>query len=365
MSIPVWSYLQEYESMREEFLQAVDGVFSSGKLILGPNVEAFENEFSAYCGTAHGVGLDNGTNALTLALLAAGLEPGGQVITTSNTAVPTVAAIVNAGGVPCFCDIVPETYLMDPACLEAAITPKTAAIVPVHLYGQMVDMEAVNGVASKHGLLVVEDCAQAHGATRHGNKAGSVSKASAFSFYPTKLLGAYGDGGMALTNDPAVEAKLRRLRFYGMEKTYYSLEEGYNSRLDEVHAAMLRIKLRGLDAAIARRRRIAARYDEALADSPYTRPATAPGNEHAYYLYVVRHPDRDRIVAQLKLRDILLNVSYPWPIHIMPPYAHLGYAPGTLPNTEAAAASIFSLPMYPELKPQEQEEVIEALLQLA
>jgi dTDP-3-amino-2,3,6-trideoxy-4-keto-D-glucose/dTDP-3-amino-3,4,6-trideoxy-alpha-D-glucose/dTDP-2,6-dideoxy-D-kanosamine transaminase len=365
MTIPVWGYLDEYESMRQEFLQAVDGVFSSGKLILGPNVEAFEKEFAAYCGTAHGVGLDNGTNALTLALRAAGLEPGGEVITTSNTAVPTVAAIVNAGGVPRFCDIDPGTYLMDPVCLEAAVTTKTAAIVPVHLYGQMVDMEAVNAVASKHCLLVVEDCAQAHGATRHGNKAGSVSNASAFSFYPTKLLGAYGDGGMALTNDPTVDAKLRRLRFYGMEKTYYSLEEGYNSRLDEVHAAMLRIKLKGLDASIARRREIAVRYDEALSDSPYFLPATAPGNEHAYYLYVVRHPERDRILEQLKLKGILLNVSYPWPIHTMPGYAHLGYVQGALPCTEAAATEIFSLPMYPGLKPREQEEVIAALLQLA
>ncbi|MBI4806059.1 MAG: DegT/DnrJ/EryC1/StrS family aminotransferase [Desulfovibrio sp.] len=365
MTIPVWGYLDEYESLREEFLQAVDSVFSSGKLILGPNVEAFEKEFAAYCGTSHGVGLDNGTNALTLALLAAGLKPGGEVVTTSNTAVPTVAAIVNAGGVTRFCDIDPRTYLMDPARLEAAVTPKTAAIVPVHLYGQMVDMEAVNAVAKKHGLLVVEDCAQAHGATRHGNKAGSLSSASAFSFYPTKLLGAYGDGGMALTNDPGVEAKLRRLRFYGMEKTYYSLEQGYNSRLDEVHAAMLRIKLKGLDAAIARRRKIAARYDEALADSPYVLPATAPGNEHAYYLYVVRHQERDRIMEQLKLKGILLNISYPWPIHTMPGYAHLGYPTGALPHTEAAAKCIFSLPMYPGLTPSEQEEVIDALLQLA
>jgi aminotransferase EvaB len=364
MTIPVWSYREEYKELRRELLDAVDNVFSSGRLILGPNVEAFEREFAAYCGAAHGVGLDNGTNAITLALKASGLEPGDEVVTVSNTAVPTVAAIVNAGGQPRFCDIDPRTYLLDPGGLAAAITPRTRAIVAVHLYGQMADMAAVCALADKHGLIVVEDCAQAHGAAQNGRKAGSLGHASAFSFYPTKLLGAYGDGGMALTGDGGVAAKLRRLRFYGMEKTYFALEEGYNSRLDEVHAAMLRVKLTRLDADIARRRAIAARYDAALAGSSYRIPFVAPGNEHAYYLYVAAHPERDRILEELKKRDIVLNVSYPWPIHAMPAYERLGYAKDDLPRTCEAAGRIFSLPMYPALSREDQDRVVEALLEL-
>lgn len=364
MTIPVWSYQEEYKELRQELLAAVDGVFSSGRLILGANVEAFECEFAAYCGRAHGVGLDNGTNAVTLALRAAGLEPGDEVLTVSNTAVPTVAAIVNAGGLPRFCDIDPGTCLADPESLRAAVTDNTRAIVAVHLYGQMADMNAINALAEERGLIVVEDCAQAHGATQNGRKAGSLSDASAFSFYPTKLLGTYGDGGMALTDSEAVADKLRRLRFYGMDKTYFSLEEGINSRLDEVHAAMLRVKLKRLDQDIARRRAIAARYDEALAGSAYATPVTAPGNRHAYYLYVVAHPERERILETLRTRGILLNISYPWPIHIMPAYARLGYAPGDLPRTEAVAGRIFSLPMFPGLTCEDQETVIRTLLEI-
>ncbi len=361
MAVNVWGYLQEYEAEREEIMAAVADVLGSGKLILGPHVAAFEEEFAAYCGAKHGVGCDNGTSAVMLALLGCGIAPGDEVITVSNTAVPTVSAIVSAGGTPRFVDIDPATYLMDAAGLEAAVTPRTKAVVAVHLFGQCVDMEAVAAVADRHGLTVVEDCAQAHGATRSGHVAGSLSDAAAFSFYPTKILGTYGDGGMVLTSRDDVAAKLKRLRFYGMEKTYYALEHGFNSRLDEIHAAILRGKLKHLPAYIARRRELAARYDAALADTSLTLPTTAPGNSHAYYLYVARHPRRDALLAGLKERGVNCNISYPWPIHTMTGYIHLGYKEGDLPETERAAREIFSLPMYPSLSDAEQDTAIAAL----
>lgn len=362
--VNVWGYLREYAAERDEILAAVDEVLSSGALILGPQVAAFEAEFAAWCGAAHGVGVDNGTNAVALALRAVGLEPGAEVLTVSNTAVPTVSAIVTAGGVPRFVDIDPATGLMDTALLDRAVTRKTAVILPVHLFGQCVDMGAVAEVAERHGLAVVEDCAQAHGAAHKGQKAGSMSDAAAFSFYPTKILGTYGDGGMVLTSDVAVAAKLKKLRFYGMEKTYYALEHGYNSRLDELHAAILRRKLRRLDGYIARRRRLAARYDAALAGTGLTLPSTAPGNDHAYYLYVVRHPRREEIMAGLKARGVNVNISYPWPIHLMTGYAHLGGKEGDLPETERAAREIFSLPLFPSLTEAEQDRAAAALLDI-
>lgn len=361
MPVNVWGYLKEYEAEREEILAAVTEVFESGKLILGPNVAAFEEAFAAYCGAGYGVGCDNGTSAVMLALLGCGLAPGDEVVTVANTAVPTVSAIVSAGGTPRFVDIEPDTYLMDATRLEAAITPRTRAIVPVHLFGQCADMTAVRAVADRHGLFVVEDCAQAHGAGQNGRVAGSMGDAAAFSFYPTKILGTYGDGGMVLTSREDVRDKLKRLRFYGMEKTYYALEHGYNSRLDEVHAAILRRKLVHLPDYIARRRELAARYDAALADTGLVLPATAPGNAHAYYLYVARHPKRDAVMAGLRERGVNVNISYPWPIHTMTGYTSLGYKEGDLPETERAAREIFSLPMYPSLGDDEQETAIAAL----
>ena len=361
MTITVWDYLKEYEQVKEEIYAAVEQVFSSGRLILGESVRQFEQEFAAYCGVAHGVGVDNGTNAITLGLRAIGVQPGDEVVTVANTAVPTVSAIVSAGAVPRFVDIELDTYLMDTDQLEQAITAKTSCILPVHLYGQCVNMTAVNAVAQRHSLLVLEDCAQAHGAVFQGNVAGSMSDAAAYSFYPTKILGAYGDGGMVLTGNDAVDDKLRRLRFYGMENTYYAEEHGYNSRLDEIHAEILRRKLRHLDEYIARRRKLAAQYDKKLAGTGLMLPAVARGNEHAYYLFVVRHKQRDEIISRLKEKDIFVNVSYPWPIHTMRGYAYLGYKEGDLPNTEAAVQEIFSLPMYPTLADSEQDVICEAL----
>ncbi|MGA9762564.1 MAG: DegT/DnrJ/EryC1/StrS family aminotransferase [Gaiellaceae bacterium] len=361
MPIRVWDYLEEYADERDEILAAVDQVFSSGRLILGESVQRFEAAFSSYCGVRHGVGVDNGTNAIFLALKALDIGAGDEVLTVSNTAVPTVSAIVSAGATPRFVDIDPSTYLIDPSRIEPAITPQTRCILPVHLYGQCADMDALQAIASKHGLAVVEDCAQSHGATNRGHRAGSMSDAAAFSFYPTKPLGAYGDGGMVVTSRDDVDKSLRRLRFYGMDDVYYAEEHGYNSRLDEVQAEILYRRLSRLDGYIAARRRLAARYHELLADLPLVLPVTGEGNEHVYYLFVVRCEERDRVIAKLKERDIHLNVSYPWPIHTMRGYAYLGYSAGDLPESERAASEVLSLPMYPTLADEDQLRVCEAL----
>ncbi len=362
MTTYVWDYRAEYEAERADILDAVDTVFRSGKLVLGPSVRAFEEEFAAYHGRAHCVGVDNGTNAVALGLRALGVRPGDEVITVSNTAAPTVLAIDAVGATPVFVDVREADYLMDTDQLEAAVGPRTTALLPVHLYGQCVDTAAVRAVADRHGLAVLEDCAQAHGARRHGQPAGTFGDAAAFSFYPTKVLGAYGDGGATVTSDAALDRRLRRLRYYGMETQYRVIETpGYNSRLDEVQAEILRRKLTRLDDYVAGRQAIAARYAEAFADTDLVTPLTVPGNEHVYYVYVVRHAQRDRIIEGLKARGISLNISYPWPVHTQPGFAHLGYAPGSLPVTEALAEQIFSLPMYPSLPLIDQERVIETL----
>ncbi len=361
MSIQVWDYRKEYEAEREDILAGVEKVFRSGRLILGESVRKFEESFAAWCGVSHGVGVNIGTDALFLALKALDIGPGDEVITVANTAIPTVSAIAATGATPRFVDIDRSTYLMDGALIEKAVTPRTRCILPVHLFGQCVDMEPVHRVASKHGLRVLEDCAQAHGAEQRGRKAGSMCDISAFSFYPTKILGTYGDAGMVLTNDKKLADRVRRLRMYGNEGTYYSIEHGYNSRLDEVHAEILLRKLPRLDGYIARRRALAARYDAALRGSALVLPGTPAHNLHAYYLYVARHPARDRIIKALAERDILVNVSYPWPLHTMKGYAYLGGKEGDLPETESAAKEIFSLPMYPTLEEESQDRVCAAL----
>jgi aminotransferase EvaB len=379
MTIPVWDYRVEYEHEQEEIQEAIETVLRSGRLILGEQVKRFETEFAGYCGAQFGVGVNSGTDALFLGLKALDLGPGDEVITVSNTAVPTVSAIAATGATPRFVDIDPDTYLMDVTQLESAITPRTKCILPVHLFGQCVAMETVQEIAEQHGLTVLEDCAQSHGAARNGVRAGAMSDVSAFSFYPTKILGGYGDGGMVVTSRGEVAERLRRLRMYGMSgarpvsdaaqgldapglhSIYYSQESGYNSRLDELHAAILLTKLPKLDGYIERRRHLAARYDAALADTSLKLPQTPAGNFHAYYLYVVRHPDRDRIIAELARRDIVVNISYPWPIHLMDAYVYLGYQEGDFPHTEQAAREIFSLPMYPSLTDAEQDRVNAAL----
>ncbi|MFC8076498.1 DegT/DnrJ/EryC1/StrS family aminotransferase [Streptomyces sp. NPDC057307] len=362
MATRVWDYLAEYEDERDDILDAVKTVFESGTLVLGPSVRAFEEEFAAWHGVGHCVGVDNGTNAVKLALQAVGVGPGDEVVTVSNTAAPTVVAIDAVGATPVFVDVNEDDYLMDVAQVEAAITERTRCLLPVHLYGQCVDMTALRSVARAHSLTVVEDCAQAHGARQNGRLAGSFGAAAAFSFYPTKVLGAYGDGGAVVTVDETVDGNLRRLRYYGMEERYYVVgTPGHNSRLDEVQAEILRRKLGRLDGYVAKRRAIAARYREALGDTGLVLPEVTEGNEHVYYVYVVRHPRRTEIIERLKSYDIHLNISYPWPVHTMSGFAHLGRETGTLPVTERLAGEIFSLPMYPSLTEDVQDKVVSAL----
>lgn len=361
VGIPAWDYRREYELEREEILAAVDEVCRSGRLILGERVRAFEAGFAAYCGVGHGVGVNSGTDALVLTLRALGIRDGDEVITVSNTAIATVSAIVTAGAVPRFVDIDPRTYLMDVDQLDAAVTPRTRCILPVHLFGQCVNMARVNAIAAKYGLQVVEDCAQSTGAEWAGRRAGSMSDAAAFSFYPTKVLGGYGDGGMIVTADRDLADRARRLRAYGTNGQDYADEHGYNSRLDEVHAAILQVKLRRLQAYIARRRMLAQRYGEWLEGTGLQLPMAAQGNLHVYYVYVVRHPARDRVVRELAARGVVVNIHYPWPIHRMGAYVHLGYAEGALPETERAAREVFSLPMYPSMTDAEQHRVCDVL----
>ena len=349
MTIKAWDYLREYEDEKEDILAAIKAVLESGVLILGDKVKQFERDFAGYCGVNYGVGVNSGTDALFLGLKALDIHPGDEVITVANTAVPTVSAIVSAGAIPRFVDIDPDTYLMDTAALEKAVTEKTRCILPVHLYGQCVNMDDVRSIADAHDLKVLEDCAQSHGATFRGKKAGSLSDVAAYSFYPTKVLGGFGDGGMVMTDDEGLYRRLLRLRFYGMEKTYCSEEHGYNSRLDEIQAAVLLWKLGRLDEYISRRRSIARQYDQCLSDTGLLLPKIGAENEHVYYQYVCRYHKRDEIIRELKARDIGVTVCYPWPIHTMTGYQYLGYKTGDLPHTERAAREIFSLPTYPSL----------------
>ena len=372
--IKVWDYLKEYELLRDDILKAVDDVFKGGTLIFGPKLEEFEEKFSKYCDSKHGIGVGNCTDALYISLKACEIGQGDEVITVSNTAVPTVTAIVNAGAIARFVDI--DKYsLIDVTKIGKAITKKTKAIIPVHLFGQTCDMNKIMELAKKYNLKVIEDCAQAHGATYYNKKAGSIGHIGCFSFYPTKIFGAYGDGGFITTNDKNLYDKMHRIRFLGMEKKkmssghwngkYYAIEHGTNSRLDEVHAAILLKKLEHLDSWINRRRSIAAKYYKELKNFNIELPIEAPNNKHAYYVYVVAHKNRDNILAQLAKKDIHLNISYPWPIHVMDAYKHFVSSDGDyLKVTEDRAKKIFSLPMYPTLTDEEQVIVINELKKL-
>ena len=372
--IKVWDYLKEYDAMREEILDAVDQVFKNGVLVFGPKLQEFEEKFSEYNQCKFGIGVGNCTDAITIALRACNIGSGDEVITTSNTAVPTVTAIVNSGASVKFVDI-NEYSLIDVSKITNAINDKTKAIIPVHLYGQMCDMNAIMDIANKNNLKVIEDCAQAHGATYFGKKAGSIGDAGCYSFYPTKIFGAYGDGGFITTNDENLFDKMQRIRFLGMERKkmssghwngkYYAVEHGTNSRLDEVHAAILLKKLPHLDEWINRRRQIAERYNHELKDTNLELPEEHSDNKHAYYIYVVAHKNRDQIMKSLTEKNIHLNISYPWPIHIMDAYKHFVCSTcNCLKKTEDMAKKIFSLPMYPTLTDDEQGEVIKELKKL-
>ncbi|MCX8067101.1 MAG: DegT/DnrJ/EryC1/StrS family aminotransferase [Anaerolineae bacterium] len=362
--IPSFDLTRQYVSLKEEIDAAIARVLARGRFILGEEVTAFEQEFAAACGVAHAVGVASGTDALYLALRACGIGPGDEVITVSHTAVATVAAIELAGARPVLVDVDPRRYTMDPAKVEERITPRTRALLPVHLYGCPADMAPLLEIARRYGLFLIEDCAQAHGAYYRGRPVGSWGDIAAFSFYPTKNLGAFGDGGAVVTNDSTLARRVQLLREYGWARRYVSHIRGTNSRLDEIQAAVLRVKLRHLEAWNERRRQIAALYSEYLAEATrwgLVLPGEPENAHHVYHLYVVRHPQRDALQAFLRERGIGTLVHYPVPVHLQPAYADLGYREGSLPVSEALAREVLSLPMYPELTDEEVQRVAEAV----
>ena len=361
MSIPFNSFERQVARLRPAIDAAIARVLDRGWFILGPEGERFEAEFAAYIGSPYAVGCNSGTDAIELALRALGIGPGDEVITAPLTALFGVFAITAAGATPVLVDIDPRTYNLDPNGIEAAITPRTRAIMPVHLYGQPADMGPILELAEQHGLCVVEDCAQAHGALYRGQRVGSLGDVAAFSFYPTKNVGAYGDGGMVVTASEAVAERARMLRNGGQRSRYVHETVGLNSRLDEVQAAILSVKLTYLDADNARRREIAALYNELLAGGPVQTPWTLPDVEPVYHLYVVRTPARDALAAHLKDHGIGSMVHYPTPAHLQGAYRDLGLGPGALPHAEAAAREILSLPNFPELTDDEVRQVAEAV----
>lgn len=347
--IRTWNYLDGFENDAEEILSAVKKVLFSGKLIFGESGRNFEEKFSNYCGVKYGIGVNSGTDALFLILKALNITQNDEVITVSNTAIPTVSAIVSTGARPVFVDIDENSYLISVDEIEEKITKHTKCILVVHLYGQCADMNTINELAKKYNLKVVEDCAQACGATFFDKKAGSMSDAAAFSFYPTKILGGYGDAGMIITNNVDTFNRAKRLRFYGIENNYYSVEHGYNSRLDEIHAEILLTKLQHIEEYIEKRINIANIYLNAFADSSLILPNKLNNRRHVYNLFNVRNKNRKKILEFLAKNDIILDIDYPYPIHLMKAYKYLGYSVGDLPNIEKVAKEIFSLPMYPNL----------------
>lgn len=341
---------EQYRRYKPEINAAIQRVLESGYYILGDECRAFEKEFADYVGVNHAISTGSGTEALHLALRAYGIVPGDEVITVSHTAVATVAAIEMAGAVPVFVDVDETSYTMNPAQLERAITNRTKAIVPVHLYGHPANMDAIQERASTHQVKIIEDCAQAHGAMINGKLAGALGDAAAFSFYPTKNIGALGDAGMILSNDPDVARKARLLRQYGWEHRNNSIIPGWNSRMDELQAAMLRCKLNGYPEALRRRREIAAIYNRELAKSrSIVIPLQRTGCTHCYHQYVIRHPQRDALRAYLKSAGIQTLIHYPQPIHRQPAYNGRIKNNLPLPITEKIVAEILSLPLYPEL----------------
>ena len=346
---------EQYLAHREEIDAAIARVLSHGRYILGPEVEAFEKEFAEYCEVKHAVGVGSGTEALHVALAALGVTSGDEVITTAHTAVATASAIRLCGATPVYVDIEPGTWTIDPALIREKIGENTKAIVPVHIYGQPADLAPIMEL----GLPVLEDCAQAHGARYRGRRAGATGILGAFSFYPTKNLGAIGDGGAVVTNDDELAKKMRLLREYGWAQRYVSSTDGWNTRLDELQAAILRVKLRHLDDDNARRRALAKRYDDALAGSSVKTPIVRENVEHVYHLYVVTTDRRDALQEHLRERGIGALIHYPVPVHHQPAYGTYD----SLRNTDEAAGTVLSLPMYPELTDEEQEKVIDAVLE--
>jgi len=362
MRIPSFDLKRQYQMLKVEIDQVVQNVLASGQFILGENVSLLEKEIADYCGTKYAVGVASGTDALLLSLRACGIGPGDEVITTPFTFFATAEVISNLGARPIFVDIQPDTFNIDVEKIERAITRNTRAILPVHIFGQMCDMDKLIEIKEKYNLFVIEDACQAIGATYNGKRAGSIGDVGCFSFFPTKNLGAYGDGGMIVTSNEELKDKLMALRNHGSVKKYYHSELGYNSRLDEIQAAILRVKLKHLDDFIRRRQEIAELYTILLSDIPYVKvPSIKPGHTHTFHQYVIRAENRDELQKYLSDNGIGSTVYYPLPLHLQKVYENLGYKLGDLPESEKASREVLALPMWPELKDEEVKVVVEVI----
>jgi dTDP-4-amino-4,6-dideoxygalactose transaminase len=359
--IPFVDLKAQYQSIKEEVNGAIQGVLDSCQFTLGSEVVAFEKEFAEYSGSGHGMGVNTGTSALHLALLAAGVGRGDEVITVPFTFVATVSAVDYTGAKAVFVDIDPVTFTMDPAQVEAAITPRTKAIIPVHLYGQCADMDPILAIAKKHGLVVIEDAAQAHGAEYKGKRAGSMGDMGCFSFYPGKNLGAAGEGGMVVTANPEFARTIRMLRDWGAEKKYHHVLKGYNFRLEGIQGAVLRVKLRHLEKWTEARRAAAKRYDALLPGSGVGLPKQMEYARHVYHIYAVRTTQRAALQEALTAQGVQTGIHYPFPVHLLPAFADLGYEAGQFPHSERAANEVLSLPMFPELTAAQSDAVARAL----
>lgn len=362
--IPFLDLKAQYASIKDELDPAVLKVLASTQYILGEEVAAFEREFADYCGTKHAIAVNTGTSALHLSLLAAGIGPEDEVITVPFTFVATVSAICYTGARPVFVDVEPVTLTMDPARLEAAITPRTKAIMPVHLYGQMADMSAIMEIADRHGIPVIEDACQAHGAEYLGQRAGGIGLSGCFSFYPGKNLGACGEGGIVVTNDDEQMKTIRMLRDWGQEQRYHHALKGFNYRMDGIQGAILRVKLRHLEDWTEARRERADHYSSLLTGlSRVKTPVEANGRRHVYHVYAIRTHDRDELQRALQAQGIHTGLHYPIPVHLQKAHLDLGHKPGDFPVSETAAREVLSLPIYPEMTMRQVEQVVAALEQ--
>jgi dTDP-4-amino-4,6-dideoxygalactose transaminase len=363
--IPFLDLKAQYQQMKSETDAAVARVIDSAQFVLGPEVAAFEERFADYCRVKHCTALNSGTSALHLALLAAGIGPGDEVITVSMTFVATTAAILYCGAKPVFVDVDPDTWTMDPTLIKAAITPRTRAILPVHLHGLMADMDPIIEIARRHELVVIEDAAQSHGAEYKGRRAGSIGDIGCFSFYPGKNLGAYGEAGAAVSNNPELTRQMILLRDWGQESKYKHVVPGYNYRMDGIQGAVLKVKMDYIEAWTEARRAVASHYDRLLASSRYRRPAPPSHSRHVYHVYAIQLAQRDEVQKALQAAGIGTGIHYPVPVHLQHAYADLGYGLGDFPVTEALADRFLSLPIYAELRREQVAEVVRRLEQAA
>lgn len=361
--IPLVDLKAQYQTIKTEIREAIDRVLETTQFVLGSEVAAFEGEFAAYSGASHGIATNSGTSALHLALLASGVGPGDEVITVPFTFVATIAAILYTGARPVFVDIDPRSYTIDVTQIEPAITNRTKAILPVHLYGQPADLDPILEIARRHHLTVIEDAAQAHGAEYKGRRVGSVGDFGCFSFYPGKNLGSYGEGGMVVTNHPGYDRIIRMLRDWGQDKKYHHALKGYNYRMEGIQGAILRVKLRHLGAWTEARRTHAAHYDALLAGSDVQTPTAMPHARHVYHIYAIRTRHREVLQQALSEQGIQSGIHYPYPVHLLPAYADLDYSAGDFPQAESMAGEELSLPMYPELSEEAVGSIAAVLLE--